>query len=108
METVTLTYTGYHEMLPDDLEGREGGGGGRGAEGGPEGGDRLGALGSGEERQGYSRAKARRLGEGTSWEEEEKKTKAESEKGPDRSALGHPVSRQHGEGGEPGRGGHRA
>lgn len=61
-----------------------------------------------EERQGYSRAKARRLGEGTSWEEEEKKTKAESEKGPDRSALGHPVSRQHGEGGEPGRGGHRA
>ena len=37
--------------------------------------------------------------------------KSRKEKGPDsthRSALGHPVSRQHGEGGKPGRGGHRA
>ena len=40
------------------------------AEGGAEGGDRLGALGSLEGRQGYSGAKARRLGEGARWGEE--------------------------------------
>lgn len=69
----------------------------------------MGPLGSLEERQGYSRAEARRLGEGARWEEE--KTKAESKEGPsgtDRSAPGNLVSGQHGEGGEPGRGGHRA
>lgn len=43
---------------------------GRRAEGGAEGGDRLGALGSLEGRQGYSGAKARRLGEGARWGEE--------------------------------------